>query len=67
MESKTSSGQILIECALGLLVLALLLTELLQFNGKQSGHRFRSRFQSSNIEKIQKNQVLDFTKYRNER
>lgn len=67
MESKTSSGQILIECALGLLVLAILLAELLQFNGKQGGSKYRRNFQINNTEKIQENQVVDFTKYRNKR
>jgi hypothetical protein len=57
MESKASSGQILIECALALFVFAVLLSCLVDFDGhKQHGHK-----------RIESLQNLNFTKYRNEK
>lgn len=56
MESKTSSGQILIECALALVVFALLMSALLDFDTKkQRGHM-----------RIKKMQTLNFREFRNE-
>ncbi len=58
MESKTSSGQILIECALLLIVLAVLFSTLLDFNAHKRG-----KFSKQKI--IKSKQILNFREYRN--
>ena len=67
MESKTSSGQILIECALGLATLTVLFSMLLEFNDPKLKKRNRFRSQPTMEEKIKNNQVTDFRSYRNGR
>lgn len=57
MESKTSSGQILIECAILLLFLAILFASLLDFNAPKK--------KSSKQQVINNKQVLDLRQYRN--
>jgi hypothetical protein len=55
MESKASSGQVLIECAMVLFVFAVLLACLLDFDSyKKRGH-----------ERITEKQTLNFSRYRN--
>lgn len=60
MESKTSSGQILVECALALMILAMLFAAILDFDGhdKKSKHPIGKR-------RIQEKQMIDLSKYRN--
>jgi len=55
MESKTSSGQILVECAMALLVFTALLACLLDFDGRKKSGRVR----------IKEKQNLNFSNYRN--
>jgi hypothetical protein len=60
MEPKTSSGQILIECALGLFILALLFSLLLDFDGGSKKSRGKTKSQI-----IKENQMTDLSRFKN--
>lgn len=62
MESKTSSGQILVECAVAMFCLAILFATLMKFHAPDINKK--KRFKTKQHE-LQKKQKLDFTEYRN--
>lgn len=65
MESKTSSGQILIECALGLFIMALLFSFILDFDGHKN---IKDRlFYKTGQEKLKQKQLTDLRGFKNGR
>ena len=65
MESKASSGQILIECAVLLVFLAILFSSILNFDTPRDRKGQRMRGKPSRQEIIQSKQVLNFREFRN--